>query len=206
MKDDIPDGKELFVVRIDDEDIVSALQKIHGFIDVFTSDLRTIYTYAQKHALDRSLRAITAASVMRKGIKPLSPDENIDQAAKAISQSGLTGLPVVNRDGQVLGLLSTSDLLGNHSDQTFFSQVASDSANACQWMQRWETILVREAMNVTAPVLIESATHDEILAALQGSSVECLPVVSKDACYVGMVVRSEYSLLRMRGARYVAHP
>lgn len=198
MNDDLPDSEELFLVRIEEEDIVSAQQNIHGYVDVFASDLRTIYTYAQRHALDRTLRAITAAGVMRKGIKTLSPDENIDQAAKAISQSGLTGLPVVSRDGQVLGVLSTSDLLGNHSGQTFFSQVASDSDNACQWMRRWQTILVREAMNVAAPVLNESATHDEILAALQGSSVECLPVVSKNGCFVGMLVRSEYALLRMQ--------
>lgn len=178
-------------IKPNDEDITQALRQYEGYIDIFSSDLSAIYEIAQKHAAKRHMSSINALSLMRKGVAPLSPEAYLDQAAIDISQSGFSVLPVVDREGQLLGMLAETEFLGKLSSKTFFSGIAENPALAFDLVRGWNTKSVREAMKVVFPILKDNASYHDILSTLQESSMDVLPVVSNEGLYIGLLVRSD---------------
>lgn len=52
-----------------------------------------------------------AAELMSVPVITVGPDTTLDEAAKTIDGYGVTQLPVVNDDGKLVGMVSTTDLL-----------------------------------------------------------------------------------------------
>jgi CBS domain-containing membrane protein len=53
---------------ISDEDIVAAMKKIPGYLDITPSDFMEIYRVAYEHALHRLKHAITAEQIMTRQV------------------------------------------------------------------------------------------------------------------------------------------
>jgi IMP dehydrogenase len=54
----------------------------------------------------------TVEEVMTHVIVTVDPDETLEGVADLFRNRGITGAPVVSREGEVLGIVSTTDLLG----------------------------------------------------------------------------------------------
>ncbi len=52
-----------------------------------------------------------AADVMTRDVLTLSPGMNVEQAAERLVQRGVSGAPVVDEHGRLVGILSESDIL-----------------------------------------------------------------------------------------------
>ena len=111
--DDIPE------VDLSDEDILDAMQHIPGYLDITTEDFREVYHLAHRHALDRLLGSLRAATLMRADVTPLPPDMPLDEAARRLVRSGYKGLPVVDADHRVIGMLTETDYLRRLQADTF---------------------------------------------------------------------------------------
>lgn len=55
--------------------------------------------------------SLTAADVMTRALVTVSPDATLRQAARLMASRNITALPVVDAAGQVVGLVSDSDLV-----------------------------------------------------------------------------------------------
>jgi CBS-domain-containing membrane protein len=87
------------------------MQQIPGYLDITTEDFREVYHLAHRHALDRLLGSLRAATLMRADVTPLPPDMPLDEAARRLVRSGYKGLPVVDADRRVIGMLTETDYL-----------------------------------------------------------------------------------------------
>ncbi len=51
------------------------------------------------------------AELMHTGVRALGPDASVAEAVVALADAHVSGLPVVDRRGRLLGVISTSDVL-----------------------------------------------------------------------------------------------
>ena len=69
--DGVPD------LELSDEDILDALKRIPGYVDITTEDFKEVYALAHRHAEDRLLGALRAERLMHAGVAPLAPPATI---------------------------------------------------------------------------------------------------------------------------------
>jgi len=84
-------------LELSDDDILDAMRRIPGYIDITTSDFREVYRLAHTYALDRLFDGIRAGSLMRIGARPLRPDMRMDEAARTLVEQDMKSLPSSTR-------------------------------------------------------------------------------------------------------------
>lgn len=91
-----------------------------------------------------SLKKLTAADIMATDIVTIDPTDSLRDAMASMTENHVTGLPVLDRKGRCVGLISATDILNyeqDHSEET-------DGANADMARyynpetQRWESVRV----------------------------------------------------------------
>ena len=82
------------------------MRDVPGYVDISTEDFRMIYHLAHGHALERLFRHVSARNLMRTGIVPLHPETKLDAAARTLVAQDPKGLPVVDVDRSVIGMLT----------------------------------------------------------------------------------------------------
>lgn len=185
-------GDDLPEVELSDEDILDAMQHISGFLDISTEDFREIYHYAHRHALERLFGRIRAGKLMRVGIEPLRPDMMLDQAIQVIAHQALKGLPVVDEQRRVVGMLTESDFLRRlHADSFLELMLRPEREHGSLAHQCHETP-VSDAMH-PAPVTVgEDAGFFAIISKFHIHEGRSLPVVGAGGELRGLLLRKEF--------------
>ena len=116
-----------------------------------------------------------AKDIMTKKVITVGPKDKAKDAIATVVKNRISGMPVVDEKGKVLGMLTQADLL---------------SARATQSV---ESLMVSPAVTV-AP----TATLTTITNTLQKKKIKRVVVVDKDKCLLGVVSRLD---LRNLGCR-----
>jgi CBS domain-containing membrane protein len=120
---DFPPG-----IDLKDEDIYEAMQGIPGYLDITPGDFKELYNLAYRHALERLSRAVTAAEIMTTDMVTVKPDTPVAEVAAAMGRWGVSGVPVVDAEKKVVGVISEKDFLSRMGDKdakNFMSLVAN---------------------------------------------------------------------------------
>ncbi|TAN42808.1 MAG: CBS domain-containing protein [Nitrospirae bacterium] len=96
---------------INEDDLRAALNEIKTYVDVTEADLKVIYEKALKHARERLTLEIPVGSVMTKDVFTVMPGSDIRDVAKLLSLHRISGIPVVDADNRVVGIVSEADIL-----------------------------------------------------------------------------------------------
>lgn len=96
---------------VDDEDIDAALEHFGEALDVSRDDLAAIVNDAGQHAAERRARALHAGDVVVPPLARLAPDMGLLEARAILLGAGVPSLPVVDREGRLLGLLTLAQLV-----------------------------------------------------------------------------------------------
>lgn len=116
-------GLDVGEILMSDADIVDAMGHIPGYLDISTEDFRVLYHMAHHNALDRLVGQIRARTLMRANVPVLTTDMAMDEAARAIVDSGLKGLPVVDAANRLAGMLTETDFLKRLGADSFLGSV-----------------------------------------------------------------------------------
>ena len=103
----MPDSSEFT-----DEDLREALKDLESYVDVTEEDLKKIYSFALKHARQRLAASVAVADAMTPKVVAVGKDDDIATAVRLLSENRISGLPVVDNEGLVLGVVSKIDILG----------------------------------------------------------------------------------------------
>jgi CBS-domain-containing membrane protein len=179
-------------LELSDEDILDAMSHIPGYIDISTADFRDVYHLAHRHAVDRLFGRLRARELMRAGVPSLSPDIMLDQAAKALVESGYKGLPVVDADGRVLGMLTETDYLRRLKADSFLELFLRLIDDACEISHRCHETPVREAMVAPAIAVRADAGFAEIMSAFARHPGRSAPVVDERGKLCGLLLRKDF--------------
>ncbi|CRI68041.1 hypothetical protein THIOKS1910006 [Thiocapsa sp. KS1] len=130
---------EIRELELSDADIIDAMREIPGYIDITTTDFRTIYHLAHAHAVERMNSRMCARNLMRSPIQPLHPTTPLYQAAGLFVRQGVKALPVVVGGGLVTGILTETDILKRLGADSFFgaaSAIARTVRHTLQMLSR----------------------------------------------------------------------
>jgi CBS domain-containing protein len=191
-------------IDLSEADILEAMKKIPGYLDITPRDFKEIYTLAYRQAISRFFQEVTAAEIMTRDVVVVSAETPLAEVAGAMGARGISGVPVLEQNGRVTGIISEKDFLtrlGVTGNQNFMTLVASClTTKGCVDLpmkkQLAKDIMTSPAITVTADMSIK-----EIAALLASRKVNRVPVVDADGKLLGIVSREDLLRAACRGER-----
>ncbi len=180
-------------LELSDEDILDAMQRIPGYLDITTEDFRAIYHVAHAHALTRLFGGIRAAGLMRHDIEPLTPAMSLAAAARGMMRQGCKALPVADADGRVIGMLTETDYLRwLGTDSLLALLLPADAGRAGDPAAALQAGTVGAAMTAPAVSVDLDAGVGAILAAFHRHPGHHMPVVDAAGHIRGLLSRKQF--------------
>lgn len=178
--------------ELTDGDILDAMQHIPGYLDISTEDFRSIYHLAHRHAVERLFRGVTAGRLMRTGIVPLQTAMTLDKAAHHLAGSGYKGLPVVDAEGIVVGMLTETDFMKRLNARNFMELLLKLLDDMYEFTHRCHETLVSDAMTKPIVTIDRNAGFTDIMKRFDSHPGRSMPVVDMDGRLLGLLLRKDF--------------
>lgn len=92
-------------------DFQQALQSMDTYMDITVDDLMTLAQRAEQIASRRTTRAIGVSQVMSQPVRTVHPQTPLADAAHLMVTERISGLPVVDDAGALVGIITEADFL-----------------------------------------------------------------------------------------------
>ncbi len=132
-----------------------------------------------------------AADIMVRDVVTIGPDESIARAARLMTDSDVSALPVINAEGRLAGILSEADLLRRPEIDTATRHprwVETPAPTLASEFAKSHGKRVADLMSENVISVSEDAPLNEIAALLERNRIKRVPVV-RDGRLVGIVSR-----------------
>lgn len=138
---------------------------------------------------------LTIRDVMTSSVILVHPSTPLKEVAQALIDNGISGVPVVDADGVVLGVVSEADLLVKEQGADAIrhrplSRFFGDSKESRAQLIKLGATTAGDAMTAPARTITSSRSIHEAAAIMTAHRVNRLPVVD-DGRLVGMVTRAD---------------
>jgi CBS domain-containing protein len=181
-------------VEISEQDVVEAMTSIQGYIDITPGDFREIYQAAYSLAIKRLLASLKAADLMTTTVHLVKHEMSLGSAAALLAEKRITGAPVVDGDGKIVGVVSEKDFLREMGFVTTpsFMQMATHclSDKSCM-IGRLRNRIVGDIMTSPPVTCSPEMTVGEISQFFLTRKINRLPVIAADGRLVGIVTRTD---------------
>jgi CBS domain-containing protein len=131
--------------------------------------------------------------VMTTAVLTVRPDMTLKDAAALMAERGISGLPVVDLGGQVVGVLSEGDILfketGQKARRPFVDRLLLLPPSEVE--AKFTAATVGEAMTAPALTIGPRRPLTEVAATMIERGVKRLPVVDDAGNLVGIVTRAD---------------
>jgi CBS domain-containing protein len=154
------------------------------------------------------LRDLPVRDLMVGDVLTFTPDQNVQEAVRALVLRSVGGAPVVDDDGRVVGVLSVGDLIVEEARLHFPTIVNLFGVNvALPWHDREldESVakalgeFVRDVMSSPVFSVGPDDTVEDAATLMHDNRVSRLPVVDRDGRLVGLLTRSDILRAVLRG-------
>ena len=181
-------------IDISEADVIAAMKKIQGYIDISPGDFREVFQVAYTHALQRIKNSLTAQDIMAAPVHCVGLDMDVIQAATFLADKRFSGAPVIDAAGKIVGVLSEKDLLakmGLGQPASFMQIVAHCLHNSGCMATSLRNHSVQEIMTAPAITTGPETTMGAISALLVDKRINRLPIVDPEGRPVGIVTRTD---------------
>jgi CBS domain-containing protein len=141
--------------------------------------------------------ALTAGDVMTRDVATVHPDTPLLEAVKLMAQRHISGMPVVDHAGTIVGIISEGDLVRWHEgyserEARWLDMLADGFELAPDFLDgiRQQRHQVRSVMSPGAITVTEDTSARQIAHLMHAKHVKRVPVV-RDGRLVGIVARSD---------------
>jgi CBS domain-containing membrane protein len=189
------------------EDYQRALKSMQTFIDITADDLMTLAQRAVYYAGIRENESIIISEIMTQPVHVIPPDTRMSEAAHILITRRISGLPIVNEEQKLIGILTEADFLRDlgvpflHPSQnlwqtleSLFSQTPAHITN-----DRADDLVKNHMTSDVITIQPDKDVHTA-LDLMKQHLVKRL-LVCEDSKVVGVVTRSD--LIRLFFARYM---
>ena len=189
-------------VELSEQDVLEAMKMIHGYIDITPGDFKEVYKAAYTLAVQRLLDALSAEDIMSAPVHSLHHEDELVDAAAILAQKNISGAPVVDDDGKVVGIVSEKDFLKEMGlgMTPSFMQIANHclSDKICM-IGKLRRRTVDDIMTTPAVTAGLKFSIRQISALFTEKKINRLPIVSAENSLLGIVTRTDlahsYSIL-----------
>jgi len=193
-----PGEKQYCQLHLTDEDIYEAMKEIPGYLDITVGDFREIYQVAFRKALDRLRAEIPVRHIMTREVVSVPATATAVEVAQRMAEHGVSGVPVLDSQGRVIGVISEKDflgLMGAGKYQNFMEVVARCLSTRVCVAAPMKTRSATELMSAPA-ITVTPETSTALVAKLfHDRGINRVPVVDAQEKLVGIVTRLD--LLRI---------
>jgi CBS-domain-containing membrane protein len=179
-------------VDISDEDLRGALKEIKAYVDITEEDLKKIYTIALRHARERLAHKVLVDEVMTKEVVAVKKYDDIQEAARLLTENRISGLPVVDAENSVLGVVTEADILSmtgikdGHNFRDILRHILGEPLP-----ERKSGHLVGDIMTSPAITTRRDADIKKVAKVLDEKRIKRLPVVDRKNKLVGVISRAD---------------
>lgn len=175
------------------EDLQAALKEMKTYVDVTEDDLKMIYEIALRHARQRIASRIQVKEVMIVDVVAVTPDVDLHEAARLLSDNRISGMPVVDGENRVIGVISEADLLlltgmkKGHTFQDILRKIMGETVPA----RSASGSRVGDVMSAPALTVSPEDGIDRAAALMDEHRIKRLPVADAEGRMVGVVSRAD---------------
>jgi CBS domain-containing membrane protein len=185
-----------------DADILEAMKSVSGYLDITPADFKELYRIAYRHAAERFARSVTARDIMTRDVVSVKPEDTLENVVGAMSAKRISGVPVLDPAGKVLGIISEKDivsrLLGDDSGNLMSLVSACIRAEGCL-CRTLRSLTAKEIMTSPVVTVRETASLAEIAELLAGRKVNRLPVTDQEGRLLGFLTRNDIVNATLKG-------
>ena len=177
---------------ISDDDLRAALKEMGTYVDVTEEDLKKIYSIALKHAEERLASRIAVGDVMTKKVITARADADIHELSALLSKNRISGLPVVDEENYVIGVVSEADILfmaGMERGHTFKDVLRHILGEPLP--KRTHGNRINDIMSSRAITTRPEADIKEVAGILESKKIKRLPVVDSENRLLGIISRAD---------------
>jgi CBS domain-containing protein len=139
----------------------------------------------------------TAGDLMTRDVTVVHPDTSLLEAVKLMAQCHISGMPVVDDAGAIVGMMSEGDLVRWHEGYTerqarWLDMLADGFELAPAFLQgiREQRRKVKSVMSAGITTVAEETPAREVASLMHAKNIKRVPVV-RDGKLVGIVARSD---------------
>lgn len=123
------------------------------------------------------------------------PETPLEAVAALMADRGISGLPVVDEEGRLVGLVTDGDLMRRLSAKedkpaSFFAALLGATADQAMAYARAHGRRVQDVMSTRLATVAEDATVEEVAHILETKRIRRVPVL-RDGVLVGIVSRAD---------------
>ncbi len=140
---------------------------------------------------------LTAGDLMTGDVAVVRSDASLRDAVRAMAKRGISGIPVVDSDGSVVGMLTEGDLLRWHEGYTdrqehWLEMLAEGLELAPEFLKGIleQNSMVRTVMSASVITVTEDTPAREVAQLMYTKHIKRVPVM-RDGKLVGIVSRSD---------------
>jgi len=184
-----------------DDDLRAALREMKSYVDVTEDDLRKIYEIALDHARERAASGVLVQDLMVKDVVTIKRGADLHEAARVLSEHRISGMPVVDDDNRVIGVISEADLLvlaGLRKEHTFKDVLRNILGEPIPTRSKTGS-KVENVMSFPPITSKADDTVGDVAQILDERRIKRLPVVDNDGRLLGIISRAD--IVRAIGKR-----
>lgn len=142
--------------------------------------------------------------IMTKEVVSVDPEMLLFEAAKIITDHNFDGVPVVDKENKLVGILTESDLISHSSSiylptlQKILKDINVFGKDKSHFKKEFQDIIalkVKDAMNREPSILRDDANYEQVIAVFrEHHNVNPVPVIDGIGKVIGVV--SRYDVLR----------
>ena len=136
-----------------------------------------------------------ARDIMTPDPISVPPETPLEAVAALMADRGISGLPVVDAEGRLVGLVSDGDLMRRLSAKedkpaSFFAALLGATADQAMAYARAHGRRVQDVMSTNLATVTEDATVEEVAHILETKRIRRVPVL-RDGVLAGVVSRAD---------------
>jgi len=176
------------------QDFKHALQELDSYIDVTLEDLMQIHHLAEKHAQLRHAEQLKVRDIMTTEVVTVRPETALREAARMLLDLRISGLPVIDTDNRLLGIVTEADFLCamgipcHHPSHNLWQTLETMFRH--QPMQREKPEKVADIMVSQAITLQPEDTLHDVIETMKRHHIKRVIVTDAQQQIQGIVTRS----------------
>lgn len=182
------------MMHLRDEDIVEAMKKISGYLDITPSDFMEIYQVAFHHALTRLRSSVRAEDIMTRRVIYVQESSPVTDAIRKMAAHDISGIPVIEENQRISGVISEKDvlrLINGGNTASLMGMVLNYVETGGSVIKDLGTLSAADIMT-SPPVTVKSgATLSQIADIMDRFHINRVFVVDEGFRLSGVVARSD---------------